>query len=732
MRPALKTILLAMPLLAAGAAASPTEEAGRQLAARVAPALVAQLTFEQIPPEGGRDVFEIESRGDRIVLRGDNGVALASALDRYLEEFCHCEISWDCGNQLGVPVPAPAVPARIRVVSPYRFRYAYNYCTHGYTMAWWDWPRWQRELDFLALKGVNLALVIEGQEQTWIDALRPFGYTDADVRRWLCLPAHQPWQYMSNMEDYGGPLSQSLVNRRLALGQHIVARMRELGIEPVLQGYYGIVPSDFKGRFPTARVHEQGAWGGLRRPDMLDPIDPQFKRVASSFYAAQSRLFGGPPGFLAADPFHEGGSTEGIDLAACGRAIFGAMDRSQPGVTWVLQSWQQNPRQPMLDALDKSRLLVLDLFCESTEHWRERMQFGGTPWLWCSIDDFGGNLGLGGKLDWLRTEPVQALAEAGPGRGSMKGIGALMEGSQTQPLLWEMFLGNSWRSTAPDFSTWLAEYGRRRYGRASPAALRALGILADTVYGPKGTLANSVLCARPSLEPYPKADFWGTTKPSYDTTRLVGAWSALLDAAPECGSSDGYRYDVTDVGRQVLSDLVGRYHREILRAYSRRDAAAVVRLRAGMLGLIGDLDRLLATRREFLLGVWLADARSYGSTQEESDRCERDARELLTTWTGNDTDTVDYANREWQGLVGTFYCARWRIWIDALHDALASGQPVDVAAVRARIRDADLAWNGKHDRYPAEARGDPVAVSRMLFAKYSGDAADKKLGLPGN
>jgi alpha-N-acetylglucosaminidase len=537
---------------------------------------------------------------------------------------------------------------------------------------------------------------------------------------------------MSNMEGYGGPVSQGLVDRRLALGQQIVARMRELGIQPVLQGYYGIVPSDFRARFPAAKVHAQGMWGGLRRPDMLDPLDPRFAGVASAFYAAQSHLFGGAPGFLAADPFHEGGSTEGIDLAACGRAIFAAMDRSRPGVTWVLQSWQANPRQPMLDALDKSRLLILDLFCESTEHWRERNQFGHTPWLWCSIDNFGGNVGLGGRLDWLRTEPVQALAEAGPGRGSMVGIGALMEGSQTQPMLWEMFLGNAWRSKAPDFGPWLADYGRRRYGRASPAAGRALVILADTVYGPKGSLANSVLCARPSLEPYPKADFWGTTKPSYDTTLLVGAWSALLDAAPGCGSSDGYRYDVTDVGRQVLSDLFGRYHNAVLHAYERGDAAGVARLRARMLGLIGDLDSLLATRREFLLGAWLADARSCGSTPEEGDRCERDARELLTTWTDADTDTADYANREWQGLVGTYYGARWRTWLDALGESVASGRPVDVTGVRARIRTADMAWNGKHDPYPVAPRGDSIAVSRALFARYSGDAADKKLGLGEN
>jgi hypothetical protein len=38
--------------------------------------------------------------------------------------------------------------------------------THAcrYTMAWWDWDRWELELDFMALQGVNLPLLFTGQE----------------------------------------------------------------------------------------------------------------------------------------------------------------------------------------------------------------------------------------------------------------------------------------------------------------------------------------------------------------------------------------------------------------------------------------------------------------------------------------------------------------------------------------------------------------------------------------
>ena len=80
----------------------------------------------------------------------------------------------------------------------------------------------------------------------------------------------------------------------------------------------------------------------------------------------------------------------------------------------------------------------------------------------------------------------------------MRGIGALMEGSETQPLLWEMFLGNAWRSDAPDLDHWLQDYARRRYGDTSSAALDALRIEIQTVYAYHGYV-ESVVCARPSV-----------------------------------------------------------------------------------------------------------------------------------------------------------------------------------------------------------------------------------------
>ena len=69
-------------------------------------------------------------------------------------------------------------------------------------------------------------------------------------------------------------------------------------------------------------------------------------------------------GFYAIDPFHEGGSTQGVNLDAAGKAIMKAMKKTNPDAVWVAQAWQDNPRTSMIEHLEAGDLLVLDLHSE--------------------------------------------------------------------------------------------------------------------------------------------------------------------------------------------------------------------------------------------------------------------------------------------------------------------------------------------------------------------------------
>jgi alpha-N-acetylglucosaminidase len=183
------------------------------------------LQLEAIPAEAGLDVFELESVDGRVIVRGSTGVAIASGVNWYLKYYCHCHLSFN-GDQLKIPRPLPVVPEKIRQVSPFRYRYCFNFCAFSYTVAWWDWEQWQRMIDWMALQGINMPLAVTGQEAVWQNAYRRLGLTDDELTKFFVGPGHLPFGWMGCMDEWGGPLPQSWIDRHVKLQKQIVSYLR--------------------------------------------------------------------------------------------------------------------------------------------------------------------------------------------------------------------------------------------------------------------------------------------------------------------------------------------------------------------------------------------------------------------------------------------------------------------------------------------------------------------------
>ena len=78
--------------------------------------------------------------------------------------------------------------------------------TFGYSTAWWDWSRWEREIDWMALNGVNTPLAMVGQDAIWLDTfVTDFGLDEGELLdNFFASPACQPWHWMGNLNGYRG------------------------------------------------------------------------------------------------------------------------------------------------------------------------------------------------------------------------------------------------------------------------------------------------------------------------------------------------------------------------------------------------------------------------------------------------------------------------------------------------------------------------------------------------
>lgn len=119
------------------------------------------------------DFFELDQKGNKVVIRGNNSVSIATGLNWYLKYYAGIQLSWN-GMTAKLPETLPAVPRKERHETDLAYRYDFNYCTYSYTMAFWDWERWEKEIDWMALHGINLPLAMTGTDVVWQNIINSY------------------------------------------------------------------------------------------------------------------------------------------------------------------------------------------------------------------------------------------------------------------------------------------------------------------------------------------------------------------------------------------------------------------------------------------------------------------------------------------------------------------------------------------------------------------------------
>ena len=574
--------LAVMPAAATGQSAHTVDlTASRALVARVVPANATGFAVASLPDSAGRNVFEVESHGDTVILRGSSGVAIASALDWYLEQVAGVNPSLPL-TPIKLPTPLPRVPARVRVTTPYQVRYFFNYCTFSYSMAWWSWSDWQSMIDWMALKGINAPLAVTGQEAVWRLVLRDFGFSRKQIADFLVGPAYLPWGWMANIDGLGGPLPDRWIDGHITLERQILNRERSLGMTPVLQGFTGHVPKSITQVFPGVAIHQTGDWSaGFSGTWFLDPHDSLFQRMGRRFVERQTELFG-TDHLYAADPFNEINppSNDSTFLAGMGHAIYGAMHSADSSATWVIQAWflvyqakfWEDPQaEALLGAVPDDHMLVLDLWGDRAPAWKVRRGFYGKPWIWNVLYNFGGKVSVNGDLPRIAANLDTAITS--PAKGRLAGLGMTMEGLGTNPIVPDFVMGQVWRDSVPDVTNWTRDYVTRRYGHFDASAWSAWQLLLATAFR-SAAQTGDFLAERPQF--YVKGRAYRTEPIApYDEHLLVAALDSLLAAAPTLGGSDAYRYDVVNLTRQVLGQLGLPLVNQVEDAYKKKDRAAL-------------------------------------------------------------------------------------------------------------------------------------------------------------
>jgi len=644
----------------------------RDLVKRRAPWLNKSLILKKDGHAGTKDAFTLSAAGGKVTVTANSPNAAAFGVHWYLKYYCHRSIS-HMGDNMGPFGKLPMLDKPVHIEGIAEYRYALNYCTYNYTMSFYNWSDWQRELDYMALNGVNLMLIANGQEAVWETVLDELGYNQKQIDDFITGPAFNAWWLMGNIQGWGGPMTRKEIAGRAQLVQQMIQRMKELGIEPVMPAFFGMVPSSLKNKF-KAHIVPQGNWIGFKRPDILDPSDSLFKRISALFYGATKKLYGKDIRFFSGDPFHEGGKHGDINIREAGIKIQEAMQSAFPGSVWVLQGWQANPGKDLISGVNKKDILIQELFGENTKNWEDRQGYEGTPFIWCTVTNFGERPGINGKLQRFADEIHRVRSS--PYAGLCKGVGIMPEGINNNPVVYELMLELGWHKDKVDVNRWIKDYIYARYGKIDPVIKQAWHYLLESVYSSNLGYAEgppeNILCARPGLH-ITSVSSWGSAKKKYHIKDYKNAVALYVKAWPDYKDQQTYRIDLVSLLIQQLGTEADSAYAQLVTAYNNKDIAQFNEASNYFLSLFDKAEAILESTSFYQLSTY---ARQALDLNKDRDRAKNNVQNLLmlnTYWgaVNSDGDALhEYAYKEWAPMMETFYKARWILFFNHLKSSL--------------------------------------------------------------
>ncbi|CAB4061119.1 NAGLU [Lepeophtheirus salmonis] len=185
----------------------------------------------------------------------------------------------------------------------------------------------------------------------------------------------------------------------------------------------------------------------------------------------------------------------------------------------------------------------------------------------------------------------------------------------------------SWRKKPMnhnEIKTWYSMYAERRYGMDHSCSKEAWTILSTSVFNATGDNFHRLTLLMTSPHPTKRNVAW------YSVHDLVKAWDSMINCInvdPKYMESSGFKFDIIDLTRQVIADLSPYWFYESNRCF-----------------LVHDMND-----ERFMFGKWIKDARRTGTSMNESNLFEFNARNQVTIW-GPRGEISDYAAKQWGEL----------------------------------------------------------------------------------
>jgi alpha-N-acetylglucosaminidase len=671
------------------------------------------------------DQVTISTARGEVIIEGSSIPAICYGAYTYLRKIGAVHISWE-GNRVSLPAQWPDQSLQT-LQSPFVYRQYLNVCAFGYTTVWWDWERWEKEIDWMAIRGINMPSAMEGQEAVYLRLWKEMGLTEADILQHFSGAAFLPWHRMGNINGYGGPLPMSFIKKKEVLQKQILERMRSLGMQPVVPAFSGYVPAKLKDKFQSAQIRQLEPWEkGFEGTYMLDPKDPLFLTIGKRFIELYQEMYG-DASFYLADSFNEmkppvTPANKQSLLAEYGEAVYKSIQQGDSSATWVMQGWlfgndsvfwDTTSIQSFLSKVPPSKMIIQDFGNDRYPGiWKRTKAYGGKQWTYGYVHNYGGSNPVYGDFDFYNEEVTGLLNNTD--KRNLVGYGVLPEGLNNNSVVYEYIYDLSWSPEGIAWKDWIRQYSMDRYGYISDNILTSWDLLKESVFQTRYWTPRwwngggaYLLFKRPTAN---IVDFKGYPG---DNQKLRNAVQRLLKDTGHNKPGTLLIYDLVEFTRHYMSMHIDSLLIDATKAYKAGNLSQGDALADKSFFIAEKLDTLIGVQEFNVLDYWLEGASRYGDNKQESALYVQNARTQITIWGGD--NLKDYASKSWQGMYRGFYVPRWKMFFEEMKKAHAAGKKFDEEATRLKILQWEEEWVKKSDIfmhiYPEDA---PERVAELL------------------
>ena len=616
--------------------------------ARNTPKVKENFILRSIDTVDGYDCYEVYSEDKKIVLAGNSNLTIAMAFYRYLNEYCNIVITsgdYDISHIATTPLPDKKISHVIRQ----KIRARTSYEMFSLEGNYWGFDRWEKEIDFMAMHGINVAFQPVGFDGILYRTLCEIGMKDDVIADFSSGPAFIMRQLTGNVAGMNSINSKEYLERKIYVGRQITQRKKELGITPVLPAALPSVPFNLRRKYLKMDIFKAPMWHNFPPIFFMKPENAFFEVFNKKFLNFQRELIGETSSYFF-EPLYDvnqrGYNSHLISIGEALDDLLGEFDENAVCYTHLSAIGPDFFKKASAD-----RFIVIN---DSDEDKPEFLS--GKKHLVAIKGNSFGRTALYGNIDKVSRCPYAVNKSE-----NLLGSAVELDTFSENPMYCAAVLEAIKTDEAFDGDALIRDFTGKRYRTDDFAddmlRLKKLCYTTDEA-------AGSIICARPSTKLSHTAPF-DTLERQYDFRELYDIANSIVNS--ETRKNDKMRLDAVSIVRQFLSELAYPVYRTATALFKEKNVSHFEQASNLFLEICQDMDRLLKTQEETNLSTRFELAHELGNSKEENQAIDLNFLMYHTIWGPIDRSVLyDTAWCELGGMIKDFYAQRWFMYFRAL------------------------------------------------------------------